>query len=126
MKAVKCPACLQAWALVASQGLAHPGYRDGDQRWHPEGRTAFPRYTPPAPGATDGHYSWTCLCQATISIPVPATETVACRKCNRVKDMQDAAHWRQGNLTWACPCCGRQGTHRVRLDREGPAPACLT
>lgn len=111
-------------------GNVHGTRQTTTSRWVAEG-PAQPITT--APEGTDNVLAWNCPCGAIVQVREPATERVSCTfhaaegSVCRVRGYQLALPTaRPRHNVGACPCCGRQGTHEVRLDRQGILPRCLT
>lgn len=127
---VTCPTCGQPHAVVPGIGKAHPGEEYGG-RWLSAGPSASLTLTG-GHGATVVTYTWPCVCGALLAHQEPALETVPCvhkhrggctayvRRATPPSDVH--TNPRHGA---ACPCCGQQGVHLVRVDRAGELPACL-
>jgi len=145
----------QPWAVVTGTRKAHPGRqspttmvsvpnediygtklggasRVPSGRWMPDGPSADMARTETA---TEVIYSWACLCGAELSYVTPRLERVDCTHGAGTR----GTCWKRGLQTnppsdlyvnprygGACPCCGHQGTHLVRVDRQGVLPSCLS
>lgn len=105
-------------------------------RWISDGPSATLDYQDV--GGPENAYAWSCLCGQALEYRVPAVDVVACQHgttevtrgkgCRVYRDTINPPsdfhiNPRHG---MACPCCGHQGTHRVRRDRKENVPACLT
>lgn len=149
-----CSACGQTFALVNHNTQAVPGYpsepmpttvpntdaygithgtrRTTTQHWVRK-QGPIPKVTT-APEGTDNVMAWNCPCGAIVQTREPALETVPCTHDTgthavcRVRAIQvspPADRYVNARHGASCPCCGHQGTHEVRVDRQGPLPRCL-
>jgi len=148
---VTCPSCQTPWAVVPSIGKAHPGrssepvmvtvpdedvwgnrlgtVRRPSSHWVSAGPSAVLVNTE---DGTELVRHWSCLCGKALEHREPAVELVACepggtpcsKRANQLNPPSDLyVNPRHGG---ACACCGHQGTHWVRKDRQGTLPACLS
>lgn len=125
-----CLNCSQSWAIVPGQQIAHPG-QTVDGRWRWDGPT-IPMNS--RGWGTETIYSFPCHCGMTLEWSQPAVELVECRHqagaagvCAKRALQRNPPQDLYVNKRYgaSCPCCGHQGTHWVRVDREGHLPACL-
>lgn len=152
---VTCPDCQQPWAVVPGIAKAHPGRRsepvmvtvpDEDVYGRRHGMVTRPssHWISNGPSASLVHmlsadgmetiYAWSCLCGKGLEYRTPALETVACQHgsktgngcaVNAIRVNPPADLYVNARYGGACPCCGHQGTHTIRKDRQGHVPACL-
>jgi hypothetical protein len=150
-----CPSCSQEWAVVPGIRKAHPGrtsavteavVRNEDVFGNPTGgvsRVPSAHWISAGPSADlsyedDGGltvaYRWTCLCGHPLAFVTPALETVECapggtpchKAAGRRKPLGYTLPSEHGGAWQACACCGHQGSHTVRRDRQGHLPPCLS
>ena len=151
---ITCPADGQPWAVVPGILKAHPGrqsevtmatvpnediygsrlggtHQVPSSRWLSDGPSAS-LTTMTSQDGLETIYVWSCLCGKGLEYRVPAMELVDCapggttcsKRANQINPPADLyVNPRHGG---ACPCCGHQGTHWVRKDRQGHLPACMT
>lgn len=133
---VTCPTCAQQHAVVPGIAKAHPGEEYGG-RWFSAGPSAPLTLTRLSLGATMATYTWTCVCGAGLVYELPATEAVRCTYQEPTPGAGCRVHARRTappadvhsnpRHGAACPCCGQQGLHLVRVDRADvdALPSCL-
>lgn len=152
---VTCASCSQSWAVVPSILKAHPGYRSEpvstvtvpldiygnpsgktsprmSSRWISQGESAQMTQVQSPDALTV--YAWTCTCGQSLTYEAPALEIITCsyaagpsglcyvadRRTNPPEDL----HVNPGH-GGSCVCCGLNGQHTVRVDRQGYRPLCL-
>lgn len=104
------------------------------QRWLSDGPSARLTFMEDAE-SLESVAAWSCLCGKGLEYRSPAMERVDCTHDAGTSGVC----WKRGlqlrppsdlyvNARYggACECCGHQGTHLVRKDRQGQLPRCLS
>lgn len=125
---ITCTDCRTTWHLVIHPPKVHPGNPNERGAFVFTGASAEPIRLEVG---TDIRYVWTCLCGITLDHLTPAWERVDCapngQPCGvNVRSSPDSYASQRSRHIGACECCGLQGTHHVRKDRQMESmPRCL-